>query len=336
MKIKLLALVGAVAVITGCGTSEKLDRRAKPPAESKPASAAMLPQPPYLGQPVPGLTPERFAPGIVCTDAIELNGVFSPDGREFYFTRLIDGVDTMHQIVFADGEWGEARELMLFPNNARVEAADMVLSSDAQELYFLAKYAHAGTAEKPNYDIWVSRRVNGVWSLAELVPPPVSTAADELYPVFGADGSLYISSNRGGDMKTSEVYRAQRQPGGGFQPPVKAGHPFQSNDGDMCIAPDGSFIVLSAQRPRVGGSYKNDLHVSFRRADGTWEDFVRLDDTINTQHHEWCPMITPDGKYLLFSRRFGEYDKEGWEGTTDGEVYWVDVSTLDKYRSANR
>jgi hypothetical protein len=47
-------------------------------------------------------------------------------------------------------------------------------------------------------------------------------------------------------------------------------------------------------------------------------------------------MVTPDGKYLFFSRRFGEYDKEDWEGTTDGEVYWVDVRTLDKYRSANR
>ena len=47
-------------------------------------------------------------------------------------------------------------------------------------------------------------------------------------------------------------------------------------------------------------------------------------------------MVTPDGKYLFFSRRFGEYDKDGWEGTTDGDVYWVDVRALDKYRFANR
>jgi hypothetical protein len=85
----------------------------------------------------------------------------------------------------------------------------------------------------------------------------------------------------------------------------------------------------------AGGEAKSDLHVSFRRDDGTWEDFVRLDDTINTPNHEWCPMVTPDGKYLSFSRRFGEYDTEGWEGTTDGEVYWVDVRALDKHRPAN-
>jgi hypothetical protein len=47
---------------------------------------------PYLGQAVPGLTPERFAPGVVSTDAIEFNSVFSPDGREFYFTRIVKGL----------------------------------------------------------------------------------------------------------------------------------------------------------------------------------------------------------------------------------------------------
>jgi hypothetical protein len=35
----------------------------------------------------------------VSTDAIELNGVFSPDQREFYFTRVVNGVDTMYQAV---------------------------------------------------------------------------------------------------------------------------------------------------------------------------------------------------------------------------------------------
>jgi hypothetical protein len=112
-------------------------------------------------------------------------------------------------------------------------------------------------------------------------------------------------------------------------------HTFKPRDGDLSIAPDGSFIVVSAQRPRIGGGWKSDLHVSFRRADGTWEDFVRLDDTINTPHHEWCPMVTPDGRYL-FSRRFGAYDTKGWDGTTEGEVYWVDVRAFDKYRPPNR
>lgn len=293
---------------------------------------------PYLGQTVPGLTPERFAPGIVCTKAIELNGVFSPDGREFYFTRLVGGVDTdtMHRIVFADGKWGEARELMLFPNNARVEAADMVFSADGLELYFLARYRLAGTGPKPNYDLWMSRRVNGEWSMAELVGPPISTAADELYPVLGADGSLYFASNRAGGFARgapgtigdSDIYRAQRRPDGSFEPPKNLGPPINSEHGtgDTCLAPDESYLIVSSRRP--DGLGRGDLHVSFRRADGGWGELVSLGPTINTMHHEWCPMVTPDGKYLFFSRWFGA----SWEKATDGEVYWVDARILDQFR----
>jgi hypothetical protein len=50
--------------------------------------------------------------------------------------------------------------------------------------------------------------------------------------------------------------------------------------------------------------------------------------------------VVPDGhargKYLFFSRRFGAYDTQGWDGTTDGDVFWVDLRALDRYRSAPR
>lgn len=42
---------------------------------------------PYFGQKPPGTTPQIFAPGIVSTDAHEFGCSFSPDGKEFYFTR---------------------------------------------------------------------------------------------------------------------------------------------------------------------------------------------------------------------------------------------------------
>jgi hypothetical protein len=322
------AIAAMSAILMGCGT----DRSSGEPPESAAARAAgAAGQSPYVGQPLPGLTPERFAPGLVSTDAIELNGVFSPDLDEFYFTRVVGGVDTMHQINFADGRWGSARELLIFPNHTRAEAADMVLSRDGQELFFLAGFPRAAPAEKQNYDIWRSRRSGDGWSEAELVPAPISTPGYEYYPSFGPDGSLYINSNRDG---TGAIYRAARLADRTFAPPVKVGHPFLPLDGDLSFAPDGSFIVVSAQRPRIGGSFRNDLFISFRRSNGTYADFVSLDDTINTPAHEWCPMVTPDGRYLFFSRRFGAYDTQGWDGTTDGDVFWVDVHALDKYRSA--
>lgn len=40
---------------------------------------------PYLGQELPGRQPELFAPGIISTGLADLNSVFSPDGKEFYY-----------------------------------------------------------------------------------------------------------------------------------------------------------------------------------------------------------------------------------------------------------
>jgi hypothetical protein len=97
MRRYLFAIAATSGILAGCGRDSN---SAEPPASAAAGAAATATQSLYVGQPLPGLTPERFAPGLVSTDAIELNGVFSPDLREFYFTRVVDGLGTMHQIIF--------------------------------------------------------------------------------------------------------------------------------------------------------------------------------------------------------------------------------------------
>jgi hypothetical protein len=327
MNVRYLLVVATAVSVAGCGATSE-ERGTPQAAAAAPVQTAAPPLVPYLGQAVPGLTPERFAPGVVSTDAIELNAAFSPNGREFYFTRVVEGLDTMHQMTFVDGKWGEARQLMLFPAGVRVESADMVLSSDGQELYFLARYDRAGTGPTPNYDLWVSRRAGGAWTTAELVGPPISTAANEYYPALDADGSLYFESDRDG---ASRLYKAQRRAGGGFDAPAPFGPSTVGLDaGDTALAPDQSYLIMTPS-PQGSKEGRGDLHVSFRRADGSWTDLIRLDDTINTSDHEWCPMVTPDGKYIFFSRRRGPAGPP-WAATTIADVYWMDARVLERYR----
>ncbi len=299
-----------------------------PREQSGSAAGLAQPQPSYLGQPTPGTTPVLFAPGIVSTEAIELNGVFTPDGREFFFTRLINGVYTMHHSMFEDGEWSIPRPLLLYPGQARAMAADMAVSPDGQELYFLGRHPHEYAPEEPRFDLWVSRRVDEAWATAQVVPPPVSTSATEIYPVVVADGSLYFSSTRPGGFGRPDLYRAQRRADGSFAEPVNIGPPINSEfgTGDTFVAPDESYLIFSSRRP--GGFGDADLYVSFRQEDGSWGEPVNLGESINTDLHEYCPMVTPDGKYLFFSRRVGA----SWDQLTAGEVYWVDARVLDQFR----
>ena len=87
-----------------------------------------------------------------------------------------------------------------------------------------------------------------------------------------------------------------------------------------------SYMILSSRRPPGFGN--GDLFVAFRQEDGRWGAPVNLGPAVNAAEHEFCPMVTPDGKFLFFSRRWGAT----WETTTAGDVYWVDAGVLDKFR----
>ena len=290
-----------------------------------PASQGVMPSP-YFGQPLPTVVPERFAPGVVSTDdAIELNGVFAPDLKEFFFARLIDGVQTMFHSELVEGVWTVPRELLLFPRQSRAVADDMALSPDGRELYFLG--SHPGGVGAT--DIWRSRRVDGKWSTAEVLPPPINTNAGEVYPVVVGDGSLYFTSSRSGGVgPRSSLYRAQRLKDGSFATPVLVPAPINSEFGigDTYVSPDESYMVFGSPRPPSLGS--GDLFVSFRRNGGGWSEPAHLGETINTEDTDFCPMVTPDGKYLFFSRRRGA----SWKEATAGDVYWVDAKVLEKVR----
>ena len=94
----------------------------------------------------------------------------------------------------------------------------------------------------------------------------------------------------------------------------------------MLVAPDESYLIFSS-RDRAGyGS--GDLFVSFRTADGGWTEPKNMGSTINTDELEFCPMVSPDGRWLSFSRRYGD----SCPTTTDAEIYWMDASIIEALR----
>jgi hypothetical protein len=294
------------------------------------AAFQSAPPSPYLGQPLPGMAPVVFAPGVVSTEAVELNGVFTPDMKEFFFTRNFEGTPTMFHSQLTRGAWSAPRPLMLYPGKARALAVDMAVSPDGNELFFLGNYhPEAATgAKRTDADIWRSRRVNGEWATAEMVPPPVSSAAGEVYPTVVRDGSLYFTSNRPGGPGGNNLYRAQRRADGSFAEPVLVPPPVNSEAGvgDPFVSPDETYIVFSSRRtPSVGAG---DLYISFRRSDGGWGDPVHLGETVNGPDTDFCPFVTPDGKYFFFSRRV----RDAAGRVTAGDVYWMDAKFLEQFR----
>jgi hypothetical protein len=88
------------------------------------------------------------------------------------------------------------------------------------------------------------------------------------------------------------------------------------------VSPDEMLLVLTSYRP--GGHGSGDLYVSHRSPDGAWSSPRNLGPAINTADLDYCPMATPDGRILFFSRRIGDT----WDTATGGTVYWVDAAVL--------
>ena len=124
------------------------------------------------------------------------------------------------------------------------------------------------------------------------------------------------------------MYRAQRLTDGSFAAPVLVPAPINSefDAGDPFVSPDEQIMIFVSSRPPGRG--RGDLFISFRRAEGGWGEPVHLGDTVNTDQTDFCPFVTPDGKYFFFSRR--HVSKEGV--VTAGEVYWMDARFLERFR----
>jgi hypothetical protein len=88
-------------------------------------------------------------------------------------------------------------------------------------------------------------------------------------------------------------------------------------EGDVLIAPDESFIIVNCSgRPDTNG--RSDLYISYKKEDGTWAELKNMGNKINSSGTDYCPMLTPDGKYFFYTRT----------DTGNGDIYWVDAQII--------
>ena len=90
-------------------------------------------------------------------------------------------------------------------------------------------------------------------------------------------------------------------------------------NGDFFIAMDESYMIISTKETK---HFECELYISFRKKDKTWTNPQSLGPLINDGlAHRYGQYVSPDGKYLFYTR--GENEK-------DCAIYWVRFDRLLK------
>lgn len=140
---------------------------------------------------------------------------------------------------------------------------------------------------------------------------------------------MYFSSERkeGTSSLHGDIYKAYWH-NGQFEKveELPAGINTNYNDSDPLIAPDESFLIFHSNRP--GGYGEHDLYVSFATATG-WSTPQNLGAGINSDGWEMAPVLTGDGKYLMYTWR------QAMETTIPSQIRWVSMKAVYKLKPAS-
>lgn len=277
-------------------------------------------QGPYLGQKPPGSTPQIFAPGIVSTDAHEFSCSFTPDGKEFYFTRseALQSPTLIMVSKWVDGVWTPPAPAPFNDASGGRPGGGMsfeaVVTPDGRRLYFSSDRPIPGQPDPggmPMLNIWYVEREGDHWGRPKAPGAPFNPMKTMLISMTKT-GTIYTADISAG-MGNNRIAVA-RLKDGAYQPLEVLGAPI--NVGPInnypYVAPDESYLIFS-RRETPGGA--GGLYISSKAPDGTWGEPRRIDlGPLNGGQG----MISPDGKYLFFTA--GERRK--------GDIYWVEARFL--------
>jgi len=258
---------------------------------------------PYLGQTPPGSTAQVFAPGLISDtrpQTWESNGTFSGDGKTFCFARG-RGVFLTEN---TDQGWTTPKRITSVPDTPWAP----YLSLDANSIFFMYRF-----------NLYRCNRTARGWAQLQKLGPPLSSQGNEWGFSLAANNSVYLASTRKGGRGGGDVWYIPFVDKSWSQainmPALNTRH----SDGAPGVAPDESFLVFNSVRPN--GLGRADLYLSLRQSDGTWTTPRNMGPRINSVYCDIVPIISPDKKYLFFTRSTGSTGFNPNKDTAD--IYWV-------------
>ncbi|HAK54626.1 MAG TPA: hypothetical protein DCP38_03945 [Acidobacteria bacterium] len=220
------------------------------------------------------------------------------------------------------GSWNTPVNMGIPVNAAPATAVDPLrlgddrepwITADGNTIYFKSDRL-ATTEPRNNNDLFVTHKVDGVWTTPELMPAPISTdAGNEHCPAILQDGrTLCFASMRDGGYGGSDIWCSEQDADGTWQDPVNQGPNINTAAEEFHFSQDAAGTVyFTSGRP--GGLGGMDIWAASNRGENEWGPAVNLGPQVNTSSADMCPALPPGAETITwFSSRsdnsFGSVD----------------------------
>ena len=298
-------LLGGILIFSVFSLDGSYSRQIDKPGFNYIPAVTELDSLPYLGQTPPDTIPEIFGPGFISSaNAVEYSICFSADGKEIYFSRYTPNVsNTIWWTHFVSSAWTTP---VTAPFTGNYYNSEPFITYDNQKMYFVSERGSAN-----DFQLYFMNRSGSAWSTPQRLMAPFSLDKIKMFPTLALNGNLYFSQMD--DNQRFYFYMA-RNNNGVFETPVKLSTTINAFyiHGHAFIAPDESYIVFDAIPTQQSTGAM--IYVSFKKADSTWDTPIILNNAINSTDNQYCPYISPDGKYMFYTKQ--------------ADIWWVDSKVV--------
>ncbi len=287
---------------------------------------------------------ELYAPGIISTNLNERDIAFTPDGQELYYTLWTGSFGV---ILFVKQEENQLTRPQVASFSGRYSDLEPVISTDGTTLFFVSNRPLEENGKPKDYDIWFVEKTATGWGEPQNPGSPINTDKNEFYPSVTSNSTLYYTAGYEGSLGGEDIYRSKLV-NGKYTEPGNLGNSINSkaDEFNALIAPDEGYLIFSSfgRDDGIGGG---DLYVSFKNEDGSWTKAKNMGSAINSTALDYCPAISPDGKYFYFTsrrttiERFSESQRtynglrdllnKPQNGMTD--IYWIDSQIIKNLKA---
>jgi outer membrane protein OmpA-like peptidoglycan-associated protein len=172
-------------------------------------------------------------------------------------------------------------------------------------------------------DFYGCKKVNGKWSKAVNLGPPINTFGNEGAECISADGQTIIFTaceeidGYPGGRKgygSCDLFITKRLANGSWSAPENMGKPINTDgwESQPSLSSDGLTLYFTSKR--AGGKGSSDIWKCTKNAAGKWANLTNLGDSINTPGFDESPFIHPDNKTLYFV-------SDNWPGMGSRDIY---------------